>query len=393
MRIAHATPLMFLALSACYSGAAIRASADVIRTDLERARRSGAMRCAPKELATAEANLDFALGELDEGNATRAHDHIGIADVSSKKALSLSKDCAPRQVLVKEQPQLVVKIEETDGDGDGVLDRDDACPRLPGPPENKGCPVEAPKDRDGDGVPDGVDRCPDQPEDLDGFQDEDGCPELDNDSDGVMDTADKCPNEAGPIQNFGCPITDKDGDGISDDKDQCPNEPEDKDGYQDQDGCPDLDNDSDGVPDTQDDCPNDFGPPDNKGCPKKYSLVAVTKERIEIKKQINFATGSAKIVGSLSNQIIGEVAQALKDTPRIKKVRVEGHTDSVGDDAKNLKLSQARADSVVSALIKLGVDPGRMESVGFGETRPVASNSTASGRAENRRTEFNITEQ
>ena len=264
---------------------------------------------------------------------------------------------------------------------------------MPGPPENKGCPVEAPKDRDGDGVPDGVDRCPDQPEDLDGFQDEDGCPELDNDSDGVMDTADKCPNEAGPIQNFGCPITDKDGDGISDDKDQCPNEPEDKDGYQDQDGCPDLDNDSDGVPDTQDDCPNDFGPPDNKGCPKKYSLVAVTKERIEIKKQINFATGSAKIVGSLSNQIIGEVAQALKDTPRIKKVRVEGHTDSVGDDAKNLKLSQARADSVVSALIKLGVDPGRMESVGFGETRPVASNSTASGRAENRRTEFNITEQ
>ena len=386
-------PFIVLALSGCFSGAAIRASADVIKTDLERARRSGAMRCAPKDLATAEANLDFALGELDEGNSLRAHEHIGIADVSSKKALALSKDCAPRQVLVKEQPQLVVKIEETDIDGDGVLDRDDACPRLPGPAENKGCPVEAPKDRDGDGIPDSVDRCPDQPEDLDGFQDEDGCPDPDNDNDGVMDTADKCPNEAGPIQNFGCPITDKDGDGIPDDKDQCPNEPEDKDGYQDEDGCPDLDNDSDGVPDTQDDCPNDFGPADNKGCPKKYSLVAVTKERIEIKKQINFATGSAKIVGSLSNQIIGEVAQALKDTPRIKKVRVEGHTDSVGDDAKNLRLSQQRADAVTSALIKLGVDPGRMEAVGFGETRPIASNATASGRAENRRTEFNITEQ
>ncbi len=385
--------VMLVVMSGCYSGAAIRASADVIKTDLERARRSGAMRCAPRELATAEANLDFALGELDEGNSVRAHDHIADADIYSKKAISLSKDCAPRLVTVKEQPQLVVKIEETDGDGDGVPDRDDACPRLPGPVENKGCPLEAPKDRDGDGVPDGVDRCPDQAEDQDGFQDEDGCPEPDNDGDGVMDTADKCPNEAGPIQNFGCPITDKDGDGISDDKDQCPNEPEDKDGFKDDDGCPDLDNDADGVPDSQDDCPNDFGSPDNKGCPKKYSLVAVTKERIEIKKQINFATGSAKIVGAISNQIIGEISQALRDTPRIKKLRVEGHTDSVGDDARNLRLSQQRADSVMSALIKLGVDPSRMEAVGFGETRPIASNSTASGRAENRRTEFNITEQ
>ncbi len=230
--------VLLLLVSGCYSGAALRASGDVIKVDLERARRAGAMRCAPKELATAEANLDFALGELEEGNSMRAHDHIGVADVASKKALAIatSKDCSPRQVLVKEQPQLVVKIEETDSDGDGVLDRDDACPRLPGPPENKGCPVEAPKDRDGDGVPDSVDRCPDQPEDPDGFQDEDGCPDPDNDGDGVMDTADKCPNEAGPVQNFGCPITDKDNDGIPDDKDKCPNEPEDKDGFQDDDG-------------------------------------------------------------------------------------------------------------------------------------------------------------
>lgn len=397
MKVAHRLVCAWVAAvlgsSGCYSGSAIRASALVIKTDLERARRMGALRCAPRELATAEANLDFTNGELDEGNSYRAHAHLGLADVASKKAIALSKDCAPRQVVVREQPQLVVKIEETDIDGDTVLDRDDACPRLPGPVENKGCPVEAPKDRDGDGVTDQLDRCPDQAEDLDGFQDEDGCPELDNDSDGVMDTADKCPNEAGPIQHFGCPITDKDGDGISDDKDQCPKEPEDQDGFQDDDGCPDLDNDADGTPDTQDDCPNEFGPTENKGCPKKYSLVAVTKERIEIKKQINFATGSAKIVGGVSNQILSEVAQALKDTPRIKRVRVEGHTDAVGDDARNLRLSQQRADSVTSALIKAGVDPGRLEAVGFGETRPIASNSTASGRAENRRTEFNIVEQ
>ena len=449
--------LVFFGLLAagCYSGAQIRASADIVKTDIERARRSGAMRCAPRELATAEANLDFTMGELDEGNSQRAHDHILEAEAASKKALLLSRDCGPKQVVVKEQPQLVVKIEETDKDGDGLLDKDDKCPLLAGPIENQGCPIEAPKDRDGDGIPDNLDRCvdqpedkdgfqdedgcpdpdndgdgildtadkcpneagpmenhgcpvkdrdgdgiqddvdkcPDQPEDKDGFQDEDGCPDPDNDNDGILDTVDKCPNEAGPMTNYGCPVLDKDGDGIPDDKDKCPNEPEDKDGFQDEDGCPDLDNDGDGVPDTQDECPMQPGPADNKGCPKKYSMVVVTKDKIEIKKQIKFATGSAKIVGAESEAILREVAQALKDNAQIKKVRIEGHTDSVGDDAMNLKLSQARADSVRAALLRLGIDPGRMESVGFGETKPIASNSTANGRQENRRTEFNIVEQ
>jgi OmpA-OmpF porin, OOP family len=98
-------------------------------------------------------------------------------------------------------------------------------------------------------------------------------------------------------------------------------------------------------------------------------------------------------VGRDSNEIIKEVALALKDNPQIKKLRIEGHTDSVGKDAANLKLSQRRADSVMSALIKQGVDPGRMEAVGFGETRPIASNASKTGRAENRRTEFNIIDQ
>ncbi|MFO0596611.1 MAG: OmpA family protein [Myxococcaceae bacterium] len=381
-------------LSGCHSGPQIRASGDIIKTDIERARRSNAMRCAPRELASAEANLDFALGELDEGNSQRAYEHIVEAEAMAKKAVALSRDCAPRQVVVKEAPPpLVVKIEETDKDGDTVLDKDDQCPSLPGPVENKGCPVEAPKDRDNDGILDPSDSCIDQPEDIDNFQDTDGCPEPDNDNDGILDGADKCPNEAGPMQNFGCPILDKDGDGLNDNVDKCPNEPEDKDGFQDDDGCPDLDNDADGVPDDHDDCKMDPGPADNKGCPRKYSLVAVTKDRIEIKKQIKFATGSAKIVGKESEQILDEVAQALKDNAQIKKVRVEGHTDSVGDDAKNLILSQNRANSVMSALIKRGVDPIRMEAVGFGETKPIASNSTAAGKAENRRTEFNIIEQ
>ena len=391
--MSRAWAIGLLVLAGCHSGPQIRASGDIIKTDIERARRSNAMRCAPRELASAEANLDFALGELDEGNSQRAYEHITTAEAMAKKAVALSRDCAPRQVVVKEPPQLVVKLEETDKDGDGVPDNSDQCPSLPGPAENRGCPLEAPKDRDGDGVLDPNDRCIDQPEDRDNFQDEDGCPEPDNDNDGILDTADKCPNDAGPMQNFGCPILDKDGDGLNDDVDQCPNEPEDKDGFKDDDGCPDLDNDNDGSPDDRDDCPNDPGPPENKGCPRKYSLVSVTRDRIEIKKQIKFATGSAKIVGAESEKILDEVALALKDNAQIKKIRIEGHTDSVGNDAANLKLSENRANSVMSALIKRNVDPARMEAVGFGETKPIASNSTASGRAENRRTELNIVEQ
>ncbi len=413
---------LLLGAAGCVSGAQVRASADVIKVDLERARRSGAMRCAPRELATAEASLEFALGELDEGTSFRAAEHLKEAEAAAKKALLLSKDCGPKQVLVKEQPQLIVKIEETDKDGDGVLDKDDKCPTTPGPVENNGCPIPVVGDRDGDGILDDKDKCPDQAEDKDGFEDEDGCPDVDNDNDGLLDGADKCPNIPGPIQNIGCPVTDKDNDGIPDDKDKCPNEPEDKDGFQDDDGCPDFDNDQDGLPDEKDKCPLEPGPQDNqgcpdkdrdgdgvvdredlcpdqfgvreeKGCPKKYTMVVVTKERIEIKKQIKFATGSAKIVGAESEKILDEVAQAMQDTPSIKSIRIEGHTDSDGSDVANLKLSQNRANSVMAALIKRKVDPARMQAVGYGEEKPIASNLSKAGKAENRRTEFNIVNQ
>jgi outer membrane protein OmpA-like peptidoglycan-associated protein len=494
---------LLLACTACVSGSKIRADSEVIQADVERARRSGALRCAPVELATAEANLDFARGELSQGSSFRASEHIRTAETAIKRALELSRDCGPKQVVVREKPdqpkppdptqqpvkppdqpqqqQVVVRIEETDTDGDGVLDKDDPCqdqaedkdnfedqdgcpeldndkdgvndtgdkcPLIPGLADNAGCPEEKPKDRDDDGLVDKQDKCPDQSEDHDGFKDDDGCPELDNDNDGIVDSADKCPNDVGPLQNLGCPIVDKDGDGTNDPQDKCPDEPEDKDGFQDDDGCPDLDNDSDGMPDGQDKCPGEKGPAENGGCPdtdldkdnipdrldkcpadagatenggcpdtdkdrdgipdrldacpeepgvqeekgcaKKYKLVVVKKDRIEIKKQIKFGTASAKIIGKESFAILADVAQVLKDTPSIKKVRIEGHTDSVGNDTANLKLSQKRADSVMAQLIKLGVDPGRLEAVGFGETKPIASNATKTGRAENRRTEFNI---
>jgi len=317
-----------LAATGCVSGAALRARSEVIRADLDRARRSGAMRCAPKELATGEANLEFAAGELDQGNSFRAQEHVRDAEISTQRALQLSKDCGPKQVLVREQPKVVVKIEENDKDGDGVFDKDDQCPDQPGPKENNGCPWP---DRDGDGVFDKDDQCPDQP---------------------------------GPKENRGCPL---------------PKGPKDSDG--------------DGLPDKDDKCPDEPGPKEEQGCPKKYKLVVVTKEAIKIKQQIKFATGSAQIVGQISEQLLDEVGQAMKDNAQIKKIRIEGHTDSDGPDDFNMKLSQRRADSVMSALIKRGVDPGRMEAVGFGETRPIASNATKAGKAENRRTEFNIIEQ
>lgn len=130
-------------------------------------------------------------------------------------------------------------------------------------------------DADRDGVRDDVDQCPADPEDLDGFEDQDGCPENDNDKDGISDDRDKCPNDPedkdGDRDDDGCPDGDQDADGVADDLDQCPTKPEDKDGFEDQDGCPELDNDQDGVPDSEDQCPNKAedldGDRDTDGCP------------------------------------------------------------------------------------------------------------------------------
>jgi outer membrane protein OmpA-like peptidoglycan-associated protein len=216
-----------------------------------------------------------------------------------------------------------------------------------------------------------------------------GCPDVDSDGDGVVDRLDKCANEVGPTDTGGCPDVDSDGDGVKDRQDKCPKVT----GPADNDGCPELDGDGDGVPDRLDKCPEEFGVRAQNGCPKKYKRVVVKKDRIEIKQQIRFRTGSAAITGKDSFETLVEVALALKDNPQIKKIRIEGHTDSVGKDATNLRLSQNRANAVMAQLIKYGIDPGRLEAVGFGETRPIASNSNAAGRAENRRTEFNIIEQ
>jgi len=268
------------------------------------------------------------------------------------------------------------------------------------PAEGKGAVATGGIDTDGDGIPDSQDLCPTEPEDKDGFDDEDGCPDPDNDQDGIPDKTDKCPNEPEDKDGFqdddGCPEVDNDGDGIPDAQDKCPNDPEDKDGFQDDDGCPDLDNDGDGIPDAMDKCPNEpetrNGVDDDDGCPDSGGQVTIAGGKIELPENINFDTGSDKISGR-SEALMDRIAEKIKSNPQVKRIRIEGHTDDVGGAKKNQELSQARAESVRNALIAKGVEPERLQAVGYGDTRPLDKRKTNEARAKNRRVEFVIVEQ
>jgi len=239
-------------------------------------------------------------------------------------------------------------------------------------------------DTDGDGIPDRLDLCPNEPEDRDGFQDEDGCPDLDNDGDGVPDAIDACPNNPGPPENRGCPVTDRDGDGVPDSEDRCPDVP----GPRENQGCPDVDRDHDGIPDRLDRCPDVPGvPPD--GCPGKYTLIAVTSERVDLREPVKFPPAGWKLLRS-SLMVLDQVAQLMNAQPLLR-LRVEGHTDSGGVEKANLALSRRRAEAVVEYLVSRGIAPARLRAVGLGSSRPIASNLGEAGRAQNRRIDFQIT--
>ncbi|MFI5296762.1 MAG: OmpA family protein [Polyangiales bacterium] len=311
-----------------------------------------------------------------------------------------------------------------DRDHDGIVDDRDACLDVYGvastDPTKNGCPLSG--DRDGDGIPDDKDACVDTMGVTSTDATKNGCP-LDRDGDGIADAVDACPDVKGvksddPKKN-GCP-SDRDGDGITDDKDACPDvagvastdatkngcSPDrDGDGIADAvDACPDVkgvksddpkkngcpsDRDGDGIIDDEDACPDSAGPkdpdPKKNGCP----LVRVEKGQVRITEQIRFKTGSAEILKE-SMPIVEAVAKALKEVPEIKKLRVEGHTDNKGSPAGNKDLSRRRAAAVVQALIKLGVDKGRLESAGYGQEKPIEDNATETGRTNNRRVEFRI---
>ncbi len=291
-----------------------------------------------------------------------------------------------------------------DSDKDGIPDGVDKCRSDPedldGFQDEDGCPES---DNDIDGIPDINDQCKDDPEDDDGWLDNDGCPDPDNDKDEIPDASDRCPNEAEDYNDYqdedGCPddkpVDDTDGDSYDDDVDRCPYDAEDFDGWMDEDGCPELDNDNDGIPDTADACPTSReiinGIDDEDGCPDEGGRVQVQADKITISETIFFDTGKATIQ-ERSQSLLDEIASVLKAHGEIKKVRIEGHTDATGSDTANLKLSDLRAKSVMAALEDRGIAKGRMDARGFGEMYPIASNDTEDGRARNRRVEFIIVE-
>ncbi|MCK4303918.1 MAG: OmpA family protein [Candidatus Eisenbacteria sp.] len=213
------------------------------------------------------------------------------------------------------------------------------------------------RDRDLDGIPDGMDACPDEAEDFDGFEDTDGCPDVDNDGDGILDVNDKCPDQA-----------------------------EDFDGFEDSDGCPDIDNDKDGILDVDDRCPDqaeNFNRyRDADGCPDKMPVQLPMAN-------ITFKTGSAEISSVDPLPVLDNVVKIMNEQPDIR-VRIAGHTDNVGADAMNMDLSKRRAEAVQAYMVSKGVASSRLVTEGMGETMPIDSNDTAEGRGRNRRIEFEV---
>lgn len=327
--------------------------------------------------------------------------------LAREKALadSLAREKAIADSLTREKA-LADSLARLDTDSDGVTDNQDSCPNTPAGVQvgADGCP----KDFDGDGVPDYLDKCPNT---LAGIavdstgcapdSDHDGVPDYldkcqgtpsgrsvdslgclpDFDHDGVPDFLDKCPNsEPGiAVDSVGC-TPDSDRDGIPDYKDKCPGSPAGQ--AVDSLGClPDFDH--DGVPDNLDKCPNTLPGivVDKSGCP-----VNKKEDLDQLKKGIQFKTGSANLTKSSYGTLDG-VAALMQKIPTVN-LEVQGHTDNKGKESKNLHLSETRAQAVVDYLVEKGIAAERLRAVGYGSSKPIASNKKNAGRAQNRRVEL-----
>lgn len=355
MRAASATWLLSaglsLLVSACVDGHVLNGRIDGLTKVAADAKLNGAARCAPRELALAESHLRFARIELAQGFPSAAEKHLLIAAPNAHAAFALSP------------PDVCVLI----------------------------------LDRDRDGIPDSEDKCPDQPENYNGFEDVDGCPDdPDSDGDGIVDSKDTCPIDPEDLDQYldvdGCPDLDNDADAILDASDKCPLEPEDPDSFENEDGCPEPDNDLDKVVDVEDQCPNEAGSPDSdpRGCPKKPALAVITDCEVKITEQIHFEYNKA-LIRPDSYPVLDAVTEILKKMPKVK-LEIQGHTDNRGTAAYNLGLSDRRAASVVKYLVEHGIDPDRLSSHGYGFERPIVPNDTDIHRALNRRVQFVRTE-
>ena len=256
-----------------------------------------------------------------------------------------------------------------DTDKDGVYDRHDDCPSVPGLPEFNGCP-----DDDGDGIENSKDACPNAA----GLLEFNGCP--DSDGDGIADPNDACPDVAGLAKFNGCP--DSDGDGIEDGKDACP----DAAGPRKFNGCPDSD--GDGIADPDDKCPNEAGPSDNAGCPNPTAEAIEKLNELGAVVQFEFNKSNLRDDAIELLLSVYEIMAKYGNTNFL----IEGHTDSSGPKAFNKKLSLERAENVKSHLVSKGVEGDRLSTAGFGEDNPKESNNTRKGRIANRRVEFKVVE-
>ncbi len=237
---------------------------------------------------------------------------------------------------------LTFKFGVKDTDKDGIYDKDDLCPETPGLKQFQGCP-----DTDGDGIPDKDDACPE----VAGPKNLQGCP--DTDGDGIADKDDKCPEVAGPRENQGCPWPDTDGDGVLDKDDLCPEVK---------------------------------GTAANRGCPEVTEEVM--KKLNEYARTILFNSGKATFKEE-TMPVLRNMERIFKEYPQAR-FSIEGHTDSDGSNALNQTLSENRAAAVRNFLIENGIAADRLISTGFGETKPIASNKTAKGKAQNRRVEVKL---
>ncbi|MFO0645092.1 MAG: OmpA family protein [Polyangiales bacterium] len=283
-----------------------------------------------------------------------------------------------------------------DTDGDGVNDPDDQCPNDAAgqhpDPARRGC---AATDSDMDGVYDPDDQCPhdaagDHPDPARA-----GCALPDDDHDGVFGADDLCPTDAAGAhpnpERAGCPDADGDHDGVFDHGDQCPAEAAGIHPDPARAGCPAPDRDHDNVPDAVDHCPDRPGAPSTNptrnGCP---GLLVLENGALRILRPVFFGNNSDVILPA-SFPLLNAIADALRSTPEITRLSVEGHTDDAGPDDRNLDLSRRRAASVVRWLTTTGhIEAGRLASEGFGETRPLVQGTTPAARAQNRRVEFRI---
>jgi OOP family OmpA-OmpF porin len=253
---------------------------------------------------------------------------LGFATRVGKKK-EVAKVAPPPPPPVVEAPK--------DTDGDGIPDKDDACPTVAGKAQFKGCP-----DTDGDGIPDAEDACPT----VAGKAQFKGCP--DTDGDGIQDSEDKCPTVAGLARYQGCPIPDGDGDGVNDEEDKCPTIP---------------------------------GVRENSGCPK-IDFNA---------KNVQFLTGSSTLTTGAKTEL-NKLVTILNDTYPDVRIQIDGHTDNVGKPESNQVLSEKRSAAVKSYLVSKKVNGDRLSTAGYGQDRPIADNTTTEGRAQNRRVEFRVSQ-